>query len=292
MKLGLYSMNFNTCGDPDVAVEIAQYAEAAGFESVWVGEHVALPIHPPEWFTMPHTLPFLDAVVAMSLLATHTSRVTIGCGILELPLHHPVRLAKQLASIDHISHGRLVVGVGSGYLEPEFAAMGVGLADRGERTDEYIGAMRALWTMDAPEYHGRFVKFVGVDAHPRPVQPGGPPILVGGLSDAARRRAVRCAQGWFPYNTTVEGMRESIELIARESMELGRPAELGDLELTVIPDGVLDRSMADQYEELGVDRIVVLPRLDAPKETPHEPVPVDEIKRTIDTVSKELDLAV
>jgi alkanesulfonate monooxygenase SsuD/methylene tetrahydromethanopterin reductase-like flavin-dependent oxidoreductase (luciferase family) len=131
MKLGLYSMNFGTCADPDTAVEIAQYAEAAGFESVWVGEHVVLPRHPPEWFTMPHTLPFLDAVVGMTLLAAHTSRVKIGCGILELPLHHPIRLAKQLASIDRISHGRLLVGVGAGYLEPEFKAMGVELADRG-----------------------------------------------------------------------------------------------------------------------------------------------------------------
>src|SRR3954453_9712828 len=91
MKVGLYSMNFGTCSDPDIAVEIAQYAEAAGFESVWVGEHVVLPVHPPEWFTMPSTLPFVDSIVALTLLAANASTLKIGSGILELPLHHPVR---------------------------------------------------------------------------------------------------------------------------------------------------------------------------------------------------------
>ncbi|HEY7627834.1 MAG TPA: TIGR03619 family F420-dependent LLM class oxidoreductase [Ilumatobacteraceae bacterium] len=290
MKIGLYSMNFGTCADPDVAVEIAQHAEAAGFESVWTGEHVALPRHPPEWFTMPSTLPFLDTVVAMTLLAAHTSTLKIGSGVLELPLHHPVRLAKQLASIDHISHGRLVVGVGVGYLEPEFKAMGVDLSERSERMDEFIGAMRALWTMAEPEFHGRHVDVDGVDAHPRPVQPGGPPVLIGGLSGLARRRAIRSANGWFAYNTTVEWTRDILKVIADETEQIGRPAELGRLELTIIPAGLFDRDVADQYAELGVDRVIVLPRPDAPTDTPHVPVPVDEIRTTIDTISSQLDL--
>lgn len=290
MKIGLYSMNFGTCADPDVAVQIAQYAEAAGFESVWTGEHVALPRHPPEWFTMPSTLPFLDTVVAMTLLAAHTSTLKIGSGVLELPLHHPVRLAKQLASIDRISHGRLVVGVGVGYLEPEFKAMGVDLADRSQRMDEFIGAMRALWTMSEPEFHGRHVDVDGVDAHPRPVQPGGPPVIIGGLSGLARRRAIRSANGWFAYNTTVEWTRDVLDVIANETKEIDRPAELGPLELTIIPAGPFDRAIADQYAELGVDRVIVLPRPDAPTDTPHVPVPVDEIRQTIDTISAQLDL--
>ncbi|HZX56939.1 MAG TPA: LLM class flavin-dependent oxidoreductase, partial [Ilumatobacteraceae bacterium] len=164
MKVGLYSMNFGTCSDSDTTVEIAQYAEAAGLESVWVGEHVVLPVHPPEWFTMPSTLPFLDSIVALTLLASNTTTLKIGSGIVELPLHNPVRLAKQFASIDRISHGRLLVGVGAGYLEPEFTAMGVKLSDRAEQMDEFIAAMRALWTMDHPEFHGRHVDFAGVDA--------------------------------------------------------------------------------------------------------------------------------
>ena len=290
MKIGLYSMNFGTCADPGTAVQVAQYAEAAGFESVWTGEHIVLPTQPPEWFTMPATLPFLDAIVAMTLLAANTSRVKIGSGILELPLHNPVLLAKQFASIDHISKGRLIVGVGVGYLEPEFKAVGVDMADRAERMDEFIGAMRALWTMAAPEFHGRHVDFEGVDAHPRPINPLGPPVIVGGLSGLARRRSIRSANGWFAYNSTVESVRDILDVIATETKEIDRPAELGPLELTIIPAGPFTRAIADQYEELGVGRIVVLPRVDAPTDTPHVPVPVDEIRRTIDTVSADLDL--
>ncbi len=290
MKIGMYSMNFGTCADPDTTVAVAQYAEAAGFESVWTGEHLVLPTQPPEWFTMPSTLPFLDAIVAMTLLAANTSKVKIGSGILELPLHHPIVLAKQFASIDRISKGRLIVGVGVGYLEPEFKAMGVDMADRAERMDEFIGAMRALWTMDQPEYHGRHIDFAGVDAHPRPTNPAGPPVIIGGLSGLARRRAIRTGQGWFAYNATVDSTRDILDVIAKETAEIGRPEELGPLELTIIPAGPFTRSIADQYEELGVDRVVVLPRPDAPTDTPHTPVPVDEIKRTIDTISADLDL--
>lgn len=290
VKIGMYSMNFGTCADPDISVAVAQHAEAAGFESVWTGEHIALPTHPPEWFTMPATLPFLDAVVAMTLLAANTSTLKIGSGILELPLHHPVLLAKQLASIDRISHGRLLVGVGVGYLEPEFTAMGVDLADRAERMDEFIGAMRALWSMDAPEFHGRHTDFAGIDAHPRPIDPLGPPVIVGGLSGLARRRAIRSAQGWFAYNTTVDWTRDILDVIARETKEIDRPMELGPLELTIIPAGPFNRAIADQYEELGVDRVVVLPKPDAPTDVPHTPVPFDEIRHTIDTIAADLDL--
>jgi probable F420-dependent oxidoreductase len=290
MKIGMYSMNFGTCADPAISVAVAQYAEAAGFESVWTGEHLVLPIRPPVGFTMPSTLPFLDAIVAMTLLAAHTSKLKIGSGILELPLHHPVLLAKQLASIDHISNGRLIVGVGVGYLEPEFKAMGVDLADRADRTDEFIDAMRALWSMDKPEYHGRHIDFDGIDAYPRPTDPSGPPLIIGGLSGLARRRAIRTAHGWFAYNTTVDWTRNILDVIAKETTEIDRPAELGPLELTIIPAGPFDRSIADQYAELGVDRVVVLPRPDAPADTPHTPVPFDEIRRTIDTIATELDL--
>ena len=290
MKIGMYSMNFGTCADPDISVAVARYAEAAGFESVWTGEHVVLPTNPPEWFTMPHTLPFLDAIVAITLLAANTTKVKIGSGILELPLHHPLLLAKQFASIDRISHGRLIVGVGVGYLEPEFKAMGVEMSDRAERMDEFIGAMRALWSMPEPEFHGRHVDFDGVDAYPRPTNPAGPPVIIGGLSGLARRRAIRTGQGWFAYNATVEWTRDILDVIAKETAEIGRPEELGPLELTIIPAGPFDRSIADQYAELGVDRVVVLPRPDAPTDVPHTPVPFDEIRRTIDTISAELEL--
>ena len=131
MKVGLFAMNYATCANPDVAVRIAQYAESAGLESLWTGEHVVLPSTPPGGSRLPAGLPFLDSVVGLSMLAMATDRIKIGSGIIELPLHNPVLLAKQLASIDQISRGRLIAGFGAGYMEAEFAAVGVSLADRG-----------------------------------------------------------------------------------------------------------------------------------------------------------------
>ena len=157
--------------------------------------------------------------------------------------------------------------------------------------DEFIDAMRALWTMTEPEYHGRHVDFGDVDAYPRPTDRG-QVHRSSSVGSAAWPDAARSARrnGWFAYNTTVEWTRDILDVIATETKEIDRPAELGPLELTIIPAGPFDRSIADQYAELGVDRVIVLPRPDAPTDTPHVPVPFDEIRHTIDTVAAELDL--
>jgi alkanesulfonate monooxygenase SsuD/methylene tetrahydromethanopterin reductase-like flavin-dependent oxidoreductase (luciferase family) len=192
------------------------------------------------------------------------------------------------ASIDRVSGGRLIVGLGAGYLEREFAAMGVPLAERGRRMDEHLDAMRALWTTDAPEFHGRHVDFAGVDAHPRPMAPAGPPIVVGGISDGARRRAIRAANGWYLFNTDVDIAREAVEVIRAELELHERPVELGPLEISMTPVGAFDRSVVEAYAELGVDRLVVLPRADAPSSDRHAPVPADDILRTIDRVAASM----
>jgi alkanesulfonate monooxygenase SsuD/methylene tetrahydromethanopterin reductase-like flavin-dependent oxidoreductase (luciferase family) len=187
--------------------------------------------------------------------------------------------------VDHVARGRLIVGIGAGYLEPEFEAMGVGLDERAGRMDEHLDAMRALWTMDRPEYHGRYVDFAGVDAHPRPTSAGGPPIVVGGVSPPARRRAVMKAHGWYVFNANRERAREAVDVIREDLERYERPAELGRLELSITPSGRLDPETADFYRELGVDRLVLLPRPDAPTASRHEPVPADAILRMIDAVA-------
>jgi len=138
VKLGLFAINYGTCADPELAVRAAQHAEAAGFESVWTGEHVALPDPAPRGFTMPPELPFLDTIVALTLVAAHTSTIKVASGIIVLPLRNPVILAKELASVDVVSKGRLIAGFGAGYVGQEFAAVGVPMAGRGERMDDYI----------------------------------------------------------------------------------------------------------------------------------------------------------
>jgi probable F420-dependent oxidoreductase len=287
MKFGLYAINYGTCGDPESLVRVAQYAEAGGLDSLWAGEHIVLPSPQPPDYAIAPEIPFLDPVIALALAAAKTTSITVATGILELPLHHPVMLAKQLASVDQISRGRLMVGVGVGYLAAEFAALGVPLDERTTRADEHIAAMRALWTMDAPEFHGRHVDFAGVDAHPRPVQAGGPPIMIGGNSAIARRRAITNARGWIPADLDLDATREARRALDRDLNELERPASLGQFDFTVIsPNNRLDRELVDGYRALGVDRLIVLPGLDVPTERRYHAVPIDDLFRSVDLLSE------
>jgi probable F420-dependent oxidoreductase len=288
MKFGLFAMNYGACGDPEVAVTIAQYAEAAGFESLWTGEHIVLPDPQPVDFAIAPDLPMLDTVAALTLLAANTTSVKLASGIIILPLHHPVVLAKALASVDVVSDGRLIVGVGAGYVPAEFAAVGVPMARRGERMDDYVRVLRALWSMDRPQHDGPFVSFAGVDARPRPVQQPGPPIVVGGVTPGALRRAVTMANGWYVFNVDAALARECVEALRQTAEHHERPSELGRLELTMTPVGRLDRDVVDHYEELGVDRLVLLPQPDVERDRRHLPVPAEQIMRNIDLVADTL----
>lgn len=286
MKLGLFAINYATCGDPGAAVEIARYAEAAGFESVWTGEHVVLPDPAPPGFAIPPTLPFLDTGVALTLVATNTTTLKLASGIIILPLRNPVLLAKELASIDVVSNGRLIVGLGAGYVREEFEAAGVPLDGRNRRMDDYLGALRALWSMDRPVHRGQFVSIDGINAHPRPVQRFGPPIVVGGESRAALRRAITAADGWYGFYLSPLEVRRTLDDVRRLALEHERPAHLGSLEITVTPRGRLDGDVIKRYEELGVERLVLLPQPDAAPDERHQPVPLERIKRNIDSVAQ------
>src|SRR2546430_8524351 len=196
LKFGLFSMNSHVCSYPEAAAGIAQLAEAAGFESLWAGEHVVLPDpQAPPSPMAPHDR-ILDPVIALTFLAAHTSQVRLGTGIIILPQRNPLVLAKELASLDELSGGRLICGIGVGYLEPEFRALGIPFTNRGARTDDYLAAMRTIWTQQNPAYNGRFVSFEGEQAHPK----RNIPIVVGGESPPAYRRAVQSAHGWYGFH--------------------------------------------------------------------------------------------
>jgi probable F420-dependent oxidoreductase len=286
MKIGLFAINFGTCGDPETAVKVAQAAEAAGFESVWTGEHIVLPDPELPTFPLATTTPMLDTTVALTWIAAHTKRVRLGSGIIVLPLRNPLLLAKELASVDVVSGGRLIIGVGAGWLAPEFEALGVPMEERGPRTDDALRAMRALWTSEHPEYRGTFSSFSKVAAYPHPVQRPMPPIVIGGESPAALRRAVTMGNGWYGFALTPEHTKKHVESLRRAADQYGRPAELGELEISVTPVGTFDERGVEAYAAAGVDRLVLLPRLDASHAERHSPVPLDELLRNIERVRR------
>jgi probable F420-dependent oxidoreductase len=286
VKIGLFAINYGTCGDPASAVRVAQAAEAAGFESVWTGEHIVLPDPMIPTFPLAPDTPMLDTLVTLTWIAAHTKRVRIASGIIILPLRNPVLLAKELASVDVVSKGRLIIGVGAGWLEPEFKALGVPMEKRGESMDDALRAMRALWTMEQPEHHGPSASFCHVAARPRPLQHPMPPVVIGGGSPSALRRAITMGNGWYGFGLTVEQTRQHLEGLRRAAAEHARPIELGNLEITVTPVGRLDRRSVEAFAAAGVHRLVVLPNPEASREQRHNAVPLEEILRNIETVSQ------
>lgn len=253
LKFGLYGMQRGIGLEPGRFVRRAQLAEQAGFESLWVGDHIALPAD------QDGTQPRLEVVVAVSHLAAVTTRLRLGFGVLVLPQRQPVLLARQLSSIDILTGGRLIIGVGVGYVEAELQAMGVCLADRGARTDEYLAAMRILWTEPAPSFHGRYVAFSGVFQRPFPVQRPHPPIVVGGHSPAALRRALTTGNGWYGVYLDVPQATEALAALRKAAAECHRPHGLGELEITITPPGPINLETAKRYADLGVHRLVIPP---------------------------------
>jgi probable F420-dependent oxidoreductase len=256
LKLGLFGLHRGSSTDPERLAERARRAEEAGVESLWVGDHIALPADAPD---NPAREPRLEALVTLAHLTALTRRVRLAVGVLVLPQRQPVLLAKQLTSIDVLSRGRLLVGIGVGYLEPEFRALGVTLADRGARTDEYLAAMRALWDEPVPSFAGRSVSFVGVIERPRPVQRPHPPIVVGGHSPAAHRRAVQAANGWYGWELGLDETARALAALQEAADRHERPAALGALEITITPPRMVDRDTARRYADLGVHRLAIQP---------------------------------
>jgi len=268
MKFGLHSVNLHTCAHPDTAARLGRAAEAAGFESLWVADHVVLPDPPVPGRPMAPDTRLLDPIVALTFLAAHTTRVKLATGVIILPQRQAVVLAKQLASLDVLSNGRLVFGLGVGWCEPEMRATGIPFAERGRVADDYLAAMRAVWTQGKAAHHGRYVSFEGVRAMPHPVQTPTPPIVVGGRTPPAYRRAVMQGHGWYGFGLDVAETAKCIGALQEAARRHPRPAELGRLEISVTPPGfdVPDKAAVEAYAAAGVDRLILRPRpeMDAP----------------------------
>lgn len=258
MKFGVRYCNTGQYVDPARAVELVQAAEEAGFESAWTIEHTVIPkgyqsAYPyaaggklpggEQEFVLP------DPLIWMAYVAARTSRIKLATGILILPQHNPVICAKQVATLDYMSGGRILLGIGVGWLKEEFEALGVPFAERGARTEEYMHAMRALWSMDSPTFQGRFVSFKDAYMNPKPVNRA-VPLIIGGHSKAAAQRAGRLADGFFPARGASE---ELIAIVHEAARGAGRDPK--EVEITAsLPD---DLSELPAMAARGISRVLV-----------------------------------
>jgi probable F420-dependent oxidoreductase len=260
MKFGLMYVNTAAAGRIE-ALDLARAAEKAGFESLWTVEHVVVPqgygsAYPysrsgrmaggAEDFDVPDPLIWLSAVAGV------TSTIRLATGILILPQRNPLVLAKEVASLDVLSAGRVTLGVGVGWLEEEFRALGVPFGDRGRRTDEYIRVLRTLWTQDAASFDGEFISFDEVYCRPRPVQRP-VPIVIGGHSRRAARRAGELGDGFFPASASAEELPALVAAARRAAEDAGR--DPGALEVTM--GARPHRTAIEPLAEAGIDRVVV-----------------------------------
>jgi probable F420-dependent oxidoreductase len=245
--------------------EVARHAEELGYESVFAPDHLVIPVkfdsrYPGTSdgeFAYPKSTPLYDPWTALAQVAQATTTIKLGTGIYVLPMRHPIVTARVVTTLDHLSGGRVLLGVGAGWLHEEFRALGIDPKERFGRTAEAAEAIRILWTEAEPEYHGKYYDFDPVYFEPKPVASPHPPILFGGYSDGALRRAVRFGDGWLSGggHTDLEeiaGLLRRIEEL-REEFEMSRP-----FEVTII-DSRPDPELLEGMAELGVDRVVALP---------------------------------
>lgn len=249
------------------AVGIAQAAEAGGFESLWTVEHTVVPSGYESSYPysksgkMPggeeNDIP--DPLIWLSFVAAATSTIRLGTGILILPQRNPVVLAKEVATLDRLSGGRVELGIGVGWLAEEFDAIGIPFDERGKRADDNIAAMRALWTQDKATYDGGFTSFTDAIARPQPTQDP-LPITIGGHSTIAARRAGRIGNGFFPGRGNHEELAALFEVVRSTAVEHGRDPDA--IELMVGAGGAVGQEAIDKIKalaDLGVSRIVMPP---------------------------------
>jgi probable F420-dependent oxidoreductase len=266
MRIGFSLHNNWGVEDVQALIELACRTEALGFASVWVHDHVFNAGHV---FTRIGRKPYYEPLTLLSYVAARTQRVGLGTSVLVLPYHNPIRLAKTAATLDVLSGGRLTLGVGVGGVESESNALGSPYAERGAITDEAIAIMKELWTQDDPRFAGKYYRFSGMPFSPKPLQQPHIPLLIGGNSRAAIRRAVRLGNGWHPFALSPEALRQGIgylweqaQVIGRDvaevpvsvSLPLGRPTARGDA-LGTDPGAIVRKAQA--FASIGVQTLVI-----------------------------------
>lgn len=262
MQFGLAGTNTGPYVEPQHARRLARAAEEVGLESLWTYEHVVVPAGYRSTYPYSPTgrmqgdgaAPIADPLQWLGFVAGITDRIGLGTGVVILPEHNPVILAKRCATLDRLSRGRLLLGVGVGWLREEFEALGVSWDDRVSRTEEYIGVLRRLWQDDETTQNGRFVRLDRARSNPKPSRSGRPPVIVGGHSRAAAVRAGRLGDGFFPA-APFERVAELIPVMRAAAAEVGRDPSTVEVTASAGPDLTADG--VKTYEAIGVSRLVL-----------------------------------
>lgn len=262
MKIGLVPVNVGV-KSVDEMVGLAQYIESLGFESAWTFEHVMVPVDYKSKYPYSKdgkmggssTNPFIDPLIALSAIAASTKTLRLGTGVNILSQANPMLLAKQAASLDVVSNGRFMLGAGIGWLQEEFDAMGVPFERRGARFDDYVQAIRKVWSGDVVEHQSEFINWTGFHSYPLPVQEGGVPIIMGGAKGKIYERIAKYGDGWFAPTNDAATLAPMLEPLKAACAEQGR--DYDSVEITSMWDtqGGLDAIKA--FEDIGVSRIIV-----------------------------------
>jgi probable F420-dependent oxidoreductase len=265
MKFGVAFANVGPYVQPEEAAFLAKSCEEAGIESLWTVEHVAVPTGYRAQYPYsadgrmpgPEDSPIPDPLIWLAYVAAATSRIKLATGILILPQRHPIYVAKEIATLDVLSAGRVILGIGIGWMEDEFRALGIPFDERVARTEEACAALRTLWQPGAHAFKGEHYAWDAIESNPKPVQPGGVPIVVGGHVLGAARRAARVGDGFFPMKTGGERLRELLDAMSSECARVGRdPAKI---EVSTAAPQSLDLDAIRRLEDLGVSRLVIGP---------------------------------
>jgi probable F420-dependent oxidoreductase len=263
MNIGVIPINVGIF-EPGKVAAIARRAEDAGVESLWTFEHVIVPVDYASKYPYSSTgkmpaspeTPFVDPLIAIAHAAAVTTRVRFGTGINILPQANPIYLAKQVASIDLLSNGRMMLGAGAGWLREEYEALGVPFERREDRFDDYIVAIKKLWSGETVEHRSEFLSWSNFKSFPLPVQKPHPPLIIGGTSKRALRRVVEHGNGWYVPNRNVAQLKELLGALRIAADQAGR--DVSTIEITASwPDAYNGLSALEPYFELGVSRVMV-----------------------------------
>jgi probable F420-dependent oxidoreductase len=263
MHVGLHALGIGTGSDPSVIHAVARTADGAGFATLWVGEHVIMVDRPDAPYpyaddgriAVPSDADWLDPLAVLAFAAACTSRIRLATGVLLLPEHHPVVVAKQAASLDVLSRGRFTLGIGIGWSSEEFAALGIPYASRARRTAEYVAALRTLWQDDPSSFAGAFVQFDAVRCFPKPVAGRSIPVVLGGNSDHALDRVVSFGDGWYGFSLTRGQVPERMAALRERCTAAGRDPQTLRIAVAVQGSGP---EVLPELEALGIDEAVVV----------------------------------